>query len=87
MQIIFSDEPFEENEGEEDSFYTVASGSIDEDVRKLDLAGGEAEFDEDSSGESRYEDEWDDDDDNGYITVTISTDEFFAMEEVSNDPI
>ena len=53
----------------------------------LDLAGEEAQFDEDSSGESHYEDEWDDDDDNGYITVTISTDEFFAMEEVSIDPI
>ena len=53
----------------------------------MDLAGEEAAFDEDSSGESHYEDEWDDDDNNGYITVTISTDEFFAMEEVSNNPI
>ena len=28
------------------------------------------------------DDEWADDDDNGYVTVTISTEEFFELEEV-----
>ena len=29
-----------------------------------------------------YEDEWEDDDDNGYVVITISTEDFFEMEEV-----
>ncbi len=27
-------------------------------------------------------DDWDDDDDNGYVIITISTEEFFEIEEV-----